>query len=698
MARLLRSSLFFAVLFLAASGTVRAQVHPTLESETSVVVPGHPFWIALKLVHEPNWHSYWMNPGTGLPTRLEWKLPAGFTAAAPQWPTPALIRDETGSISGMGYEGTEVVPILVTPPADLKPGSPVVLAADVSWLMCRNSCVPGKAALSLPLIAGATETWNPAAKAEIEAARARLPRPMPGWRVSLTKNGNAFDLTLSPDPSSPPARTPAASELRFFPESDAVAFDQPQVVSLAGDGSLHVSIPISTDPGTVAPGRLVGVLRADKGWDATGRDLGFSIDLAPGQGGGAGAARTSSPATQGVARSLLATLGLAFVGGLILNLMPCVFPVLGIKVLGFVQQAGAERRKVVLHGVVFSAGVLLSFWTLAGLLAVLRAGGSELGWGFQLQSPAFVFVLAIVMLVFALSMSGVFEFGLSATSVGSGLQTKTGLGGSFFTGILATLVATPCSAPFLAPALGAALALSMAQSFAVFTAIAVGLSTPYLLLSLFPGAVSVLPRPGAWMETFKQVMAFPLYATVGFLLWVLAGQVGDTALLNLIFGFVLVAMGAWIYGRWCTTARKPGVRRFGGIVAVGVLGLGCWLGWPAAPAPGAITWEPWSAARVAQLRAEGRPVYVDFTARWCATCQANKRIVFSSKDVLRDIHDRKFVMLRADWTNRDPAITAELARWHRSAVPFDLVYLPGKPKPVELPELLTPEIVLNAVK
>ncbi|OIR01472.1 thiol:disulfide interchange protein DsbD precursor [mine drainage metagenome] len=696
MARLLRfPQVLLALALLAASGGLaRAQVTPTLESETSVVVPGHPFWIALKLVHAPGWHSYWMNPGTGLPTKVVWKLPPGFTAGEPQWPTPSLIHDETGAISGMGYEGTEVIPIRITPPADLKPGTHVAFEANVSWLMCQQSCVPGKSVLSLWLTAGKDESWNPAVRTEIEAARARLPHSIPGWRVSLQKSPKAFELTLAPDPASAPARTPAASELRFFPESDAVAFDQPQTVDALKGGAFRISIPIVTDPGTVAPARLVGVLRADKGWDAEGRFLGMAVNLAPGE----GPPPPARSAAQGAVRSLLATLGLAFIGGLILNLMPCVFPVLGIKVLGFVQQAGAERRKVVLHGVVFSAGVLLSFWTLAGLLAVLRAGGSELGWGFQLQSPAFVFVLAIVMLVFGLSMSGVFEFGLSATSVGSGLQTKSGLTGSFFTGILATLVATPCSAPFLAPALGAALALSTAQSFAVFTAIAVGLSTPYLLLSIFPGAVSVLPRPGAWMETFKQVMAFPLYGTVGFLLWVLAGQVGDTALLNLIFGIVLIAMGAWIYGHWCTTARKPGVRRAGGLAAVAVLALGVWAGWPAAPAPGGITWEPWSAARVAELRAEGRPVYIDFTARWCATCQANKRIVFGSADVLRAFREKKIVTLRADWTNRDPAITAELARWNRSAVPFDLIYLPGKPKPVELPELLTPEIVLNAIK
>jgi thiol:disulfide interchange protein DsbD len=378
--------------------------------------------------------------------------------------------------------------------------------------------------------------------------------------------------------------------------------------------------------------------------------------------------------------------------------MPCVFPVLGIKILGFVNQAGHERGKVVAHGLVFTAGVLLSFWTLAGVLAVLRAGGDQLGWGFQLQSPAFVFGLTAVMLVFALNMSGVFEFGLAATGVGAGLQMKSGYAGSFFTGVLATVVATPCSAPFLAPALGAALALSAIQGFAVFTAIALGLSTPYLLLSIFPGAVKVLPRPGAWMETFKQFMAFPLYATVGYLVWVLAGQVGESGLLTAIFALVVMALGAWCYGRWNAPGASAGRARFGLIAGLALLGFGAWLGWPRPPAPTDLTWEPWSAERVAQLRAENRIIYVDFTARWCATCQANKRFVFHDATVLKTFHDEKIATLRGDWTNADPLITAELAKYHRSAVPFNLVYLPGRPEPETLPELLTPGIVLQAVE
>jgi thiol:disulfide interchange protein len=378
--------------------------------------------------------------------------------------------------------------------------------------------------------------------------------------------------------------------------------------------------------------------------------------------------------------------------------MPCVFPVLGIKIIGFVNQSGADRRKITLHGIVFSLGVLASFWALAAVLAILRAGGDQLGWGFQLQSPAFVFILAAVMLVFALSMSGVFEFGLRATSVGSDLQSKSGYTGSFLTGVLATVVATPCSAPFLAPALGAALALSTAASFAIFTTIAIGLSTPYLLLSIFPGAVKILPRPGMWMETFKQAMAFPLYGTVGYLVWVLAGQVGDSGLLNVLIGLTLVAMAAWLYGRYTAPGSKPARVRFGFLGGAVLLGLGALLGWPHAAEPTDIVWEKWSPAAVTTAQQAGKTVYVDFTARWCATCQANKHLVFGSDEVKRLFRARGIVTLRGDWTNHDPAITAELARFGRSAVPFNLIYKPESAEPVALPELLTANTVLNALR
>ena len=302
------------------------------------------------------------------------------------------------------------------------------------------------------------------------------------------------------------------------------------------------------------------------------------------------------------------------------------------------------------------------------------------------------------MLVFALNLSGVFEFGLGATAVGGQWQSQSGYSGSFFTGVLATVVATPCSAPLLAPALGTALTLPPSQSFLVFTTIALGLSTPYLLLSVFPGAVKWLPRPGAWMETFKQLMAFPLYATTGALVWVLVGQVGEVAQRNAIFGLTVVAMAAWCYGRFTAPGSKPARTRLGIAGGIALLAFGAWLGWPQSAAADDLTWEPWSAERVTQLQAEGRIIYVDFTARWCATCQTNRKLVFDSAEVRRVFQEKKIATLRADWTNRDAKIADELAKWGRAAVPFDLIYLPGTPEPKLLPELLTPGIVLDALE
>ena len=678
-----------ALAFAAFLPAARSQVQSSLVSADAAVQPGRAFTVALHFIHEPHWHTYWVNPGTGQATAIEWTLPEGWKAGPIEWPAPKVLIDAQNNVTGSGYDGDLFLPVALTPPADLRPGATVELKAAVKWLMCLDVCKPGQSKLSLSLpVANEAPQPDPQWGSKIRAVLSNLPAADPDWNLAASMNSKEITLAVTPASSAGHAQN-----LHFFSEDGLVAYDAPQTVKDDGKGGFVLTLAVSPD----APpnsGRLVGVLTSDNGWRRDGLLPGLRVEVPF----TAAAAPTQVSQTAAPARGLGATLLLAFVGGLILNLMPCVFPVLGIKILGFVNHAGHERGKVVAHGLVFSGGVLLSFWLLAGVLAVLRAGGDQLGWGFQLQSPAFIFGLAVVMLVFALNMSGVFEFGLAATAVGGDLRAKSGFAGSFFTGVLATLVATPCSAPFLAPALGAALALSTLQSFAVFTAIAIGLSTPYLLLSAFPDAVRVLPRPGAWMETFKQFMAFPLYATVGALLWVLAGQVQESGLLNAFFGIVLVAMGVWVYGRWRAPGASAGRSRFGLVAGLALIAAGAWAGWPTPPAANEIVWEKWSPDAVARLRAENRIVYVDFTARWCATCQANKKLVFHADDVLRAFHDKHIATLRGDWTNQDPQITAELAKYHRSAVPFNLVWLPGKSDPVLLPEILTPGIVLSAVR
>jgi len=708
-----------ALALAAESGTVKkGAVAAQLVSDTAVIVPGQPFTVALRLRHDPHWHSYWIAAGTGYPTAITWTLPAGFKAGAIQWPTPQILRDSANKIVGNGYSDESFLLVEITAPATLAAGTTIKLPAAVEWLMCEDVCMPGDAKLeiSFPVAAdAATDTkWTKA----IAETRGKMPEPADGWNITATHTDKTATLRLTPKPGT----THQPADLHFFSADAYTDYAKQQNVK-AENGGWVMEMPLDAAADKSLK-RLVGVLASANGWtDGSGYD-GLVVDVpfanstqpsavssqpssdpqvsssAVGQAKAEGFRSQVSP--QG---SLLGTLFLAFIGGVILNLMPCVFPVLGIKILGFVNQSGSDPARVVKHGLVFTSGVLLSFWTLAGVLLALRAGGSQLGWGFQLQSPAFVFAMAVFLLIFALNMSGLFEVGLAATGVGGKLQMQDGFTGSFFTGALATLVATPCSAPFLAPALGAALSLSALESFLVFTAIAIGLALPYLLLSVFPAAIRLLPKPGAWMETFKQLMAFPLYATVGWLLWVLAGQTkdDDNALLFIAFGFVLVAMAAWAYGRFAQAHGKPGKQLFGRILAVLLLAGGLYTGWPkaavTAPTDGSyqVTWGKWSPEAIATAQGAGKYVYVDFTARWCATCQTNKAALFHNDEVLAALAKDKVVLLKADWTNRDPLITAELARWNRSAVPFNLIYAPGKPDPVVLPELLTPARMLEAL-
>lgn len=392
----------------------------------------------------------------------------------------------------------------------------------------------------------------------------------------------------------------------------------------------------------------------------------------------------------------------AFVGGLILNIMPCVFPVLGIKIVGIVQQAGEDRRQVVLHGLVYTLGILLSFWALGGLVVALGKG-----WGFQLQSAGFNYALAAFFLIFGLNMAGVFEIGASAVGVGQNLQAKHGLGGSFFSGLLATLVSTPCSAPFLGTALGFAVKLPAPQAMLLFTLIGLGLASPFLLLSAFPKLVSALPRPGAWMESFKQGMSFLLFGTVVFMLWVLTGMIEGLPLLILMLGLVLVALGCWIYGRWSLPHKSARTRLIAVVLALAAITGGLWVGWPQkaekqpAGAHGAkfesgLLWEPWSAAKVEELVAAGKPVYIDFTAKWCWTCQVNKR-VYSDARLQELFKKHGVVTVKADYTNEDEAIKQAFTALGRGAVPVNALYLPGVKDPLVLPEILTVDNVAGAL-
>jgi thiol:disulfide interchange protein DsbD len=411
----------------------------------------------------------------------------------------------------------------------------------------------------------------------------------------------------------------------------------------------------------------------------------------------ASSANPAASATPGLARIA----GLAFLGGLILNLMPCVFPVLFLKGLALVQSGAEERHKLRTHGLVYTAGILVSFWILVAVLLALRGAGARLGWGFQFQSPVFLSLMAGLLFFLGLSLAGQFEIGLSLTSAGGGLAAKQGYTGSFFTGVLAVIVATPCTAPFMGVAIGYALAQPAGVTFGVFTALALGLAAPYAILTLQPAWTRILPRPGAWMEILRQAVSIPIFATVIWLTWVLANAYGATLLAALLIGFLLIAIAGWFLGRWPA-------RRWATVLAAVI--LAAFVGFSAsAPRELAVTssrsastaaageWQPWSPEAVARYQSQGRPVFVDFTASWCLSCQVNERVALSKPEVRKALSDANVALLRADWTQHDDAITDTLAKLGRSGVPAYVLYVPGEASPRLLPEVLTPGIVTDAI-
>ena len=428
---------------------------------------------------------------------------------------------------------------------------------------------------------------------------------------------------------------------------------------------------------------ISGILVADKNLAIPEIDMG----------GGQADASAAPPVASVPFGELLTILGLMFMGGLILNLMPCVFPVIGLKIMGFVQQAGHNRRSIAFHGVSFTLGVFASFAALTGILftvraAAIRNGTEAIGWGYQLQNPWVVVVLLLLMFVLALNMFGLFELGTSATSIGGNLQNKSGHAGSFFSGVLATVVATPCSGPFLGVAIGAAMALPAVQFFSSFAAMAFGLALPYLFLSFFPALVEKLPRPGAWMESFKQGMSFLLFGTAGFFLWIYGGLIGLDYLLSPILGLALVAVAAWIYGRWHLPHKTNRTRLTALTITALFAVAGTVLALP--PKPNKL-WSEWSEEKTVALLAEGTPVYIDFTAQWCATCQVNKKVAYTD-EVLALAKEKGVVFLKADKTRDNPAIDAKVREYGRDAIPVNVLLIPGK-EPLITPELLTPGIL-----
>ena len=666
-----------------------------LLGEPDAIRPGEPFWVAFRLTMKEHWHTYWRNPGdAGGPTEVRWELPPGFSAGELHWPTPSLIR--VGPTASFGYEGEAVLLAQITPPRDLAPGALVSLAADVEYLVCEKICIPGDAKVSLPFatVSGdASRGRGPFAEVFAEA-RSKLPQPSP-WRSRFSADDKAITLTVNAG-----AQAQSFRSATFFPY-DNTLIDNPAPQQLDASGSAARLQLVRSTVAAKMPSVIDGVLVVEE--DVGGRFAQHAFVVKAEGPSSAAAAAGGVNADGGGGIGLLQTLLLAMVAGLILNLMPCVFPVLSLKILHLTKHAGETAGRVRLHGLAYTAGILVSFAALAGILVAIRAAGAEIGWGFQLQSPAMVAGLAFVLFAMGLSLSGILHVGTSLTRVGnSALLHAPGLTGSFFFGVLATVVATPCTAPFMGAAIGFALTQPFAIGLTVFLALGFGLALPFLALSFSPALLRRMPRPGPWMETLKQFLAFPLYATVVWLIWVLSLQVGSTGLLMALSGLVLIAFGAWVWnlarereGRLGHAAQAAAV-----LALLGVVGLVLAVDTDRADAGSAVAapadagFEPFTQARLDALLAEGRPVFVNMTAAWCITCLVNERTSLTSETIRKDFADRGIVYLKGDWTRRNPEITRVLERFGRSGVPLYVLYRRGA-EPEVLPQILTESIVLE---
>jgi thiol:disulfide interchange protein DsbD len=661
-------------------GPVKAQ-HLTAElvSFGSTIAPGGTLQAGLVLTMEEHWHVYWVNAGdSGEPPHIKWTLPSGLTAGPMLFPPPS--RLPLGPLMDFGYEDTVGFPVTFTAAPGMKPG-PVHVDALVDWLVCAQVCIPGKAHLGLNLTVG-----PPAAPVQpvgaLGQALSLIPKPLPaGAQVSVMGGQKDFVVTLKDGTR--------AADAEFYPfDQDVIANAADQEVEPLPDG-VRIRIPRSQEL-TKLPAELHAVLKL-----SDTESFEFTAPVTPGEVAVAPVAATSS---SGI--TTIGAVGLAFLGGIILNLMPCVFPVLFLKGLALVQSSGEERKQLRSHGLVYTLGILVSFWVIVGVLLVLRAGGSQAGWGFQLQSPTFIAILASFLFFFALSLAGMFDLGLSLTSAGGSLATKPGYTGSFFTGVLATVVATPCTAPLMGAAIGFALVQPAWITFAIFTALGLGLATPYLLLSFQPAWTKVLPRPGAWMEILKQLTAVPLFATAIWLAYVYgrlyAGGATDPGdgvyrLSLLLACFLTLAVAGWVLGKWPAKWSSA-------IVSVLLIALA--LAIPLyQPKDTNLVWQPYSQTTLDAARKAGNPVFIDFTAAWCLSCQVNEKLVLHAADVQKQLSDRHVTLLRADWTKYDPAITQELASLNRSGVPTYVLYPASQAAtPDVLPEVLTKDLVLDAIK
>ncbi len=700
------TALFLALFGLLLTGLAPARAEPVrtghavaeLIAERSVVAPGDTFLAALYLdLDEGGWHVYWKNPGdSGLPPAVSWTLPEGSEAGEFIWPAPHAIPLTT--LMNYGYEHELVLPVEITVPATLKPGDTFEVTGDATWLICLDICLPEEAILKLSLPVGEAPIENAGASAKIAGALTSRPQPL-GGAATVQRTATTFRIAVADAEIAVAATT--AGEIRFFPNGSDILHAAPQKVR-RGEAGVLVEVPFS-DYAPEGEADLGGIIVVN---DRDGSHRAWEIVATPGPvPAGVDATAVSGSSGGGAALSLaglVALLGAAFLGGLILNLMPCVLPVLSIKAAALVHTAHkpAEARA---HGLAYLAGVLVCFVGVAAILLALRAAGEAAGFGFQMQYPPMVAAFALLLFLIGLNLLGVFEFGASLMGVGGNLADRKGSSGAFFTGMLAAFVGAPCIGPFMGPAVGAVVTQPPHIVVAVFLVIGLGLAAPLVLLSFTPAMAKLLPKPGKWMETFRQVLAFPMFFTALWLLWILAGQTGSDGVIMVLAGATVLAFGVWL-------ARKAGSGAAGRTIAALVI-LAAFLAptWGASTlqfpaedgtdyASAELATEAWSPERVSQLRAEGRVFFVDFTARWCATCQVNKRVAIYSAEAKKAFEETGGILLIADWTNRDSVIAEALAEFGRAGVPLYLVYPASGGDPEVLPQMLSPGLVAKSLR
>lgn len=675
--RLLFLSLFFIGLSVQAQPWKKPEpVQAELVSRFHDAVPGTEFEIGLLLRHDSKWHTYWKSTGdTGLPTRIQWSLPQGWHASEILWPTPAVFK--IGDLVNYGYGDEVLLPVRISVPASAKVGSVQDIKAEVSWLMCADQCVPGKASLTLAVQVADKDGGATKACTLFEASHTAMPSPLSDASGVFDPKTHAVRVTFK-------STEPFHHFYVFAEGDDSVVYGAPQSVSRSAD---KISVTLQGTDELKAGSQFSGVFAADGGPRKGGWAGSFSVPLES----GTVAAPTVSDDTPQTGLSSWLAVAMAFIGGLILNVMPCVFPVLSLKILSLVQDR--QRINLPLHGVVFTLGVLLTMLVLAGVLIAVKSAGISVGWGFQLQSPIFVASLAVIFAAISVNLLGWFEF--SGVRVSGGSYSNSLLN-CFATGVLAVVAASPCTAPFMGAALGYALTASIRESIFVFLALGLGMSLPWLVLSLFPVLTAWMPKPGAWMNVFRKLMAIPMLLTMIWLLWVLSQQVSFTALVLYIAAVISLCVCLFLYGKLqfsLLTAKLPIVLSAACAVLLFAAASSSLFRQPDAAVQAADAWSPQAVENALEA---GKPVFVDFTASWCVTCQANKIAVLDREDIREAFKQHGVVFLVADWTNQNPDITQALESFGRSGVPLYILYSPDG-KTTVLPELLIKNIVIGAL-